>query len=775
MHFSSHVKSKQHGGKRHTAACFLLGILLVCSLSAGCSSRARPLSLAFGGLQFAPDADGLAELLKQMPKMSADDKKAQLRSFADSTAPPAIRARAAYVLARELQESGSADDWREALTRYETAEALPALQQRCRLHRCECATKLGDEKLVRNILQEIIDQSDDKDSRVSALYSLGQSYMRTGEHENARQTLSRIFDMAPDSQFALGSTYYLAQLDLADAAAIAGGANGRETAGQPKPPKLMSSTTGSGSSEPEKIAVAMPFAAQAATSRAIAAFRHYLLESPDGRFAIDIVSQLQHLPEFHPTVADHNLFARVYFANGDYKDALSEWKKAGNNAEWFKQGTALLRLGRTAEGKNMLAAGIKNHPSDEAVPTAATTLCRFANRDGAIAIWKGVLQHSPKFADIASYNLAIRASSPAAALPYYKHIMASYPTSAYAPESAWWVGWNQIAAGDAHGALATLQVAANRYPQAKAQPRFLYWIGKMYERLGQREAAKNAYARAQANAPWHYYAHRASARLAALNGASDPGWSTNPNRHPAWSADTAEEWQFPEPPMQLAHDEGPAVEILTELKQWDECLELLKEKTGILRAFYLAKLDMPLEAINAAGKALHGQPQGNEAWQLSYPLLYAHFIAREAPAKHVDPFLVQALIREESRYNAQAISSSHALGLMQLMPGTAWGVAKRLGITLHNNADILNPETNMRLGIDYLSYVLRRFNGNALFAVASYNGGPNAVQRWSARMPADTDVFVENIPFTETRDYVRKVFGSYWNYQLVYSNPEKPQ
>ena len=73
------------------------------------------------------------------------------------------------------------------------------------------------------------------------------------------------------------------------------------------------------------------------------------------------------------------------------------------------------------------------------------------------------------------------------------------------------------------------------------------------------------------------------------------------------------------------------------------------------------------------------------------------------------------------------------------------------------------------MGIDYLSYVLSRHNGNALYAVASYNGGPNAVAHWASKWGAgDTDVFVENIPFTETRDYVKKVFGSYWNYEAIY-------
>jgi soluble lytic murein transglycosylase len=157
---------------------------------------------------------------------------------------------------------------------------------------------------------------------------------------------------------------------------------------------------------------------------------------------------------------------------------------------------------------------------------------------------------------------------------------------------------------------------------------------------------------------------------------------------------------------------------------------------------------------------------------MSYPLVFAAEVKSEAAAKGVDPFLVQALIREESRYNHKAISRSNALGLMQLLPATGYGVAKRLGVPIVDKQDFFKPAINIKLGTDYLSYVLGRYSGNALFAVASYNGGPNAVRTWQSRQEAtgisDLDYFEENIPVRETRDYVRKVFGAYWNYVTIY-------
>lgn len=138
----------------------------------------------------------------------------------------------------------------------------------------------------------------------------------------------------------------------------------------------------------------------------------------------------------------------------------------------------------------------------------------------------------------------------------------------------------------------------------------------------------------------------------------------------------------------------------------------------------------------------------------------------------MDPLLVHALIRQESRYETTALSRSKAMGLMQLLLGTAQGVAKHNGITLSSNNQVFEPPTNIALGTAYLNYVLKRHNGNAMLAVASYNGGPNAAAKWMREFQAtgggDQEYLVENIPFQETRDYVRKVFANYWTYENLY-------
>jgi soluble lytic murein transglycosylase len=751
---------------RNFLTCCSLGILFICLLSTGGACQPSAFNLPFLSSNSELTAAAFEELINKLSELPASDRRQQLKDFADHAKETTIRQKAAYVLARDLQSDGQPADLKEAMSRYQQALSLKPLSNLCLWHAYESALKLADEHLIRDTLLAIVNSQ--KERAAEAQYALGQSCMRTGEKDDARRWFTAVEKDAPASQFALGSSYYLAELDLADVRGTGGDViadqkthdGGGITASQPDahPPQPDETQT--------KI-----------IAQAIASLRHYLQVSPDGRFAATIADQLRDMKDQILSVNDHNLFAQAYYLCGNYSQALAEWKKAGNTRDWFKQSLALLRLGRANEGKALLNKGMVEHPSDGAVPAAAAVLCHMLNHNDSVAVWTGVLHRSPKFADVAMYNLGLRAPTPAASLSYYQKIISQYPSSSYAPESAWWVGWFAAKQGKSRDALAVWKSAAARYPDARAAERMLYWQGKLDERLGDKASAKAAYLAVKSKVPWHYYAHRAAARLAALAGGKDSGWATNPDRRLSWTGSTAGDWQFPQPPPYLVPHAGTTLALLSELHQWDECLSQTGDKSDAMKAFFLAKLNMPHQAINTASKALHGPPKPTELWQLAFPLLYARTISSESSAKNVDPLLVQALVREESRYDHEALSSSHALGLMQLLPATAYGVARRLGMPVSHEADFYDPDKNLRLGIDYLSYTLKRFNGNALFAVASYNGGPNAVQRWSAKGVPDADVFVENIPFTETRDYVRKVFSSYWNYEQVYQPPAvaKPQ
>jgi soluble lytic murein transglycosylase len=156
-------------------------------------------------------------------------------------------------------------------------------------------------------------------------------------------------------------------------------------------------------------------------------------------------------------------------------------------------------------------------------------------------------------------------------------------------------------------------------------------------------------------------------------------------------------------------------------------------------------------------------------WQVAYPNAFRDLIDRWAKTYDVPPDLMQALMREESALDPEVLSAAGAVGLTQLMPATASLVAHKLGLGAVGAAELLSPETNIRLGTAYLGELLARYRGREVLAVAAYNAGEGAVDRWLQQKSADEpDAFVEDIPVAETRNYVKRVLSSEATYRSLY-------
>jgi len=156
-----------------------------------------------------------------------------------------------------------------------------------------------------------------------------------------------------------------------------------------------------------------------------------------------------------------------------------------------------------------------------------------------------------------------------------------------------------------------------------------------------------------------------------------------------------------------------------------------------------------------------------EIWKKSYPLYYKELILPLAERYAIDPLLVMALIREESRFDASCTSWAGAKGLMQLMPETAQAVAKSSNLKW---GDLYSPSFNIQIGILHFSYLLNSYKNNYSQVLAAYNGGINAANRWiSSNRGATESEFTEYITYEESRNYVKKVLNSYWIYKRLYS------
>jgi soluble lytic murein transglycosylase len=193
------------------------------------------------------------------------------------------------------------------------------------------------------------------------------------------------------------------------------------------------------------------------------------------------------------------------------------------------------------------------------------------------------------------------------------------------------------------------------------------------------------------------------------------------------------------------HDRLAAADLACKAEVWDRCINTSERTVGVID------------------------------WQQRYPMPYKSAILAASKVHGLDPAFVYGLIRQESRFVADIQSHVGAAGLMQLMPATARWTAKRVGLNDFTNDQVQAIEINTHLGSAYLKYVLDEFGGNTALAAAAYNAGPQRVRQWRAAMAADTGtttpldiaIWSENIPFLETRGYVKNVISNQKIYVLI--------
>jgi soluble lytic murein transglycosylase len=369
-------------------------------------------------------------------------------------------------------------------------------------------------------------------------------------------------------------------------------------------------------------------------------------------------------------------------------------------------------------------------------------------------------------------------------------LVREHPGGDLEDEARFQVAWLARRAGDVDEAVAALaeieaaESGVDPYEHARAA----YWRARLLAGRGEADPGASAQARAiwaelVARYPADYYGLLARARLADGEGGGglpapvqlaapvEPAWSPGPLAgDPHLRAgvfllrlgldeDAAEELRA----VDTAGLAGAGPEPLLVLAD-------LLDRAGDHRSAHNLLRNRGRAALPRAPRA-----EDLRAWRIAYPPAYREVVQRYAPAAGVPTDLVQALMREESALDPRALSPVGAVGLTQLMVPTARQIARQAGSPAPSRADLMRPEVNVKLGCRYLGQLLRRFDGSLVLALAAYNAGPTPVQRWvTERGGEDLDVFVEEIPYDETRGYVKRVLRSYAAYRLLYGSPDEP-
>src|SRR6266508_6070219 len=297
----------------------------------------------------------------------------------------------------------------------------------------------------------------------------------------------------------------------------------------------------------------------------------------------------------------------------------------------------------------------------------------------------------------------------------FREMYEKFPMGHYAERAAWKIGWFAYRNGRYADTVRAFESGAAHFPRSDYRPTWLYWSGRAHDALKEPAVAQALLALElydQALDELHY---------------AQKTWS-----------------------------DSPAIQATV---AW------ILHKRGDLRAAINAMKRAYPQYMAAGGERLP-----TEVLKVLFPVNYWPLIRRYSAERNLDPYMVAALILQESNFTADIRSSANAYGLMQILPSTGRQYARSLNLTKRFTIGLLTTaEPNIKMGTAYFADLVRQFGG-VHYALATYNAGPNRVARWISERPGiDQDEFIDDIPFPETQNYVKKILGTAEDYRRLYA------
>lgn len=334
------------------------------------------------------------------------------------------------------------------------------------------------------------------------------------------------------------------------------------------------------------------------------------------------------------------------------------------------------------------------------------------------------------------------------AVRLYEAVREKFPSDA--EEALWGIGWTYFVAGQYEQASALF----SRLSGMSSDPKYAYWKARSLELAGKDVQIDD---RQQPKGRTDYYRMLLAIRQASRAQQSD---------QKSWQAvirPTALSAGRPLIPRKIERVEH-LIDLGFEKEAVSEMMHAANRVSSGEELFYLCTRFQELGQYPWAVRIASKMPDGESVRQCLYPLAYKDLVEASAARHSVDPFLVLAVMREESRFDREARSPAGAIGLLQLMPATALHLDRSLRVGIRHSHDLTDAPKNLELGIYYLSTLLREF-GSYPVAIAAYNAGEETVRKWLKRGNYKTaDEFIEDIPYAETRNYVKKVLVTYFEY-----------
>lgn len=424
---------------------------------------------------------------------------------------------------------------------------------------------------------------------------------------------------------------------------------------------------------------------------------------------------------------------------------------------WYQLG--LLRLGTPAAASAFQQAARLPVQRDRALFWLGLARVRVGDGAQARAAWERLRREFPDSlwsarAVATLGRLAEGAARWEEADRLYALLIDRYPDSPRTDDARWRRAWLRYRHGRREEARALFIRYGAAFPEAPRASAHLYWASRISSERDR--AAGAALLRETAKRyPLTFYGQRARLRL----GLPQPARASTPRRAlaPTSFEGTAEE-------LAALGFDAEALEEMESVSP-DPVPTALRR----LAAELYARAGDATKSIGAVeplvDAALYGRRQLDDGlWRLAYPRAYWPQVFTSSTSHGLDPLLVLAVIREESRFDPRVVSGAGAVGLMQLLPSTARGV---LGGPV-DPARLKSSGVNIAAGTAYLARLIQRFQGSVPLALGAYNAGPGGVRRQADLARTDLDRYVEELPYAETREYVQRVLQSYGIYRWLY-------
>ena len=620
-------------------------------------------------------------------------------------------------------------------------------------------------------------------------YYLGTSYLQTGRAAEALAALADFAGAHPDSVLVRDANLIYASALMAE--------------GRKAEAITLLERNRSPLRADIELALGRAYEAAGEYPQAIESLANLYYTMPTSPEADEAYSELRRLPSAPPpTVAQRKTRADLLMKGRRYADAAEEYRvlvsEAGAEERPAMQlalADAYRRDGRNRDAREVLRSmgTVSGEVNAERLYLLGQVAFAANDNDEFYRTVDELRQSEPtspwlEQALLSAANLHLVHHEYDQALDAYREAQQRFPEGPRASYVHWKAAWLTLRQGRNQEAEKEFEEQIALYPSGAETPAALYWRARLAEEDNDPAMARAFYQKLSDRYRNFYYAELARERLKHLPASADPASSSTGPAHYALldrvpPLDTTEKITESEPPPDDLHVQK--AELLANGGLVDLAVRELQAATvvdggnwGPSEAAQLfletGHYDRAIEAIKHAAPnyfALDIPDLPRSYWDALFPKAYWTDLRRFSVANDLDPYLVASLIRQESEFNASAVSHANAVGLMQLLPKTGRVVAREIKLRRYRASELYTPTVNLQLGTRYFKSLVDKF-GSFEYALAAYNAGADRVEEWMGEGKyRDPQEFVESIPFTETREYVQAILRNANVYKQLYGTP----